>query len=144
MGKSLALAALACILVSGFAQAVNESLEGTIKEIKTEIKEPLIFGVLTRDQLIVIIVAIVALYVVARLLMWLYSKDRQKRQAETSAVDRVAQLRGERDKLKGMMDSAKKSFYKRELSEGEANKLMFEYKQKIMDIEAELKRLGGA
>lgn len=140
MGKLIALAALACMLVS--AQAANESLD--IRNITVTTEEPPILGILTRDQLIIIIIIIVALYVVARLLMWLYSKDRQKRRVEASAVDRVAELRGERDKLKGMMDSARKSFYKRELSEDETNKMIFEYKQRIIDVDAELKRLGAA
>ena len=94
-----------------------------------------------RDTLILIIVAVLILYVIIRLLAMRRAKKRERQEAEVSEEDKIEELKKEKEKLEGMIERAKNSYYKRELSEAEAKKLMFEYKQRIIEIDGELKGL---
>lgn len=129
---------LAVILMVTFVSAQN------ISQIQVSTDEDPIFGFLTREHLIILVVAIIVVYVLIRILLKLRERSVKKREGVISDKDRISNLQAEKKRLQNMTEAARKSFYKRELSEEEANKLMFEYKQQIIEIDGELKRLGGA
>ena len=114
---------------------------------ETRYVPPTILGI-PQDQLIMIVVGVIVLYFIFRLVSLVRAKSKEKEDARkasvASAVDRVSSLKAERDRLRNMIEEAKKSYYKRELTEEQANKMLFEYKQKLMELEAELKRLGAS
>ncbi|MBN2517910.1 MAG: hypothetical protein JXB14_03615 [Candidatus Altiarchaeota archaeon] len=128
------------ILKATIASAQEAPVNTTVRVIP---EEPL-FGVITREQLILVVVLIVIVYIIVRIALKLRERNMKKAQAITSEKDRVMELRAEKKRLQEMMDMAKRSFYKRELTEEETNKLMFEYKEKMIAVDAELKRLSEA
>jgi len=123
------LVVLTGFLLAGLAQAQERDIEVKV------VSDPM------RDLLIVIIVTVLVLYVIIRLLAIRRKRKREEEEAKASEYDKAERLRAEKAKLERMMEAAKKSYYKRELSEAEAKKLMFEYKQRIIEIGEELKVL---
>ena len=127
--------ALATLLLAGSAQARNANDSIVI------IEDPLVLGIFNRETLILLILAILALYVIIRLLAIRRKRKREEDEAEALEYDKADQLRAEKAKLERMIEAARKSYYKRELSEAEAKRLMFEYRQRIIEIDEELKVL---
>lgn len=109
---------------------------------ETRYVQPTVLGI-PQDILIEIVVGIIILYFVIRVIAWMQAKKKEQEAFVGSAKDTIAELQKESGRLKMKMEAAKNSYYKRELSEDQANKLLFEYKQKLMDVETELKRLGA-
>ena len=126
----------ALLVLVGSAVAENGTI---LSEDFKQVDDPV------RNMLIIAVVTILVLYIVIRLLLWVYSKSKEKRALETSqqatAQDRLTQLQQEQQKLKAMIEKAKNSYYKRELSQEESNKLIFEYKQRLIETESELSQL---
>ncbi len=128
--------ALAPLLMAGFARAQNAS-----DMVKVEVKDPPMFGFITRELLVMIIIALFVLYLIVMIIKHLRKKRAEKAAVAMSKGDKIEQLKAEKAKLERMIEGAKKSYYKRELSEEEAKKLMFEYKQRILEVDEELRAL---
>ncbi len=131
--KKLALAFLAS---PALALAENTT------KLEVELRDEPILGIFNRDFLIILILAILALYFLFRVWGMMRARKREKEEADLAEEMKVTQLKKERDKLKLLMEEAKKSYYKRELSEEGAKELLFDYKQRLMEVEGELKKLG--
>jgi len=131
--KKLALAFLAS---PALALAENTT------KLEVELRDEPILGIFNRDFLIILILAILALYFLFRVWGMMRSRARAQEEEDLAEEMKVTQLKKERDKLKLLMEEAKKSYYKRELSEEGAKELLFDYKQRLMEVEGELKKLG--
>ncbi len=126
--------ALVPMMMAEVAKAQNAS-----EIIKVKIEEPPLLGFITRELLVKIIIGLFLLYLIIVIIRYLRRKRAERAAALISERERTEQLKAEKAKLERMIEGAKKSYYKRELSEEEAKKLMFEYRQRILEIDGELK-----
>ena len=122
------------------SSAQDLTVNGTSVIVRQE--DTPILGIFNREMLILIILIILAGYILTRVWSMMRAKQREKEEAGLAEEMKVTQLKREREKMKLLMEEAKKSYYKRELSEEGAKELLFDYKQRLMEVEAELKKLG--